>query len=153
MGKRVFIFDLDGTTTDARHRQHFLQKTPRDWKGFLAACGSDPPMSHVVELVIILSRTYSPILFVTARPFEYESATRGQLRNFGIPGDTYRLYMRPNGDYRPDAVVKEEILDRILAEGFEPIMAFDDRDSVVAMWRRRGIPCAQVAPDPEHGFP
>jgi hypothetical protein len=23
---------------------------------------------------------------------------------------------------------------------------FDDRDKVVAMWRRRGIPCFQVAP-------
>lgn len=26
------------------------------------------------------------------------------------------------------------------------VMTFDDRDRVVAMWRRNGVVCAQVAP-------
>jgi hypothetical protein len=32
-----------------------------------------------------------------------------------------------------------------LADGYEPIMVFDDRNQVVKMWRERGIVCAQVA--------
>jgi hypothetical protein len=54
--------------------------------------------------------------------------------------------MRRVGDRRPDYIVKAELLDQILRDGFSPSMAFDDRDQVVAMWRERGVPCAQVAP-------
>ena len=55
------------------------------------------------------------------------------------------LYMRAKHDKRADYIVKGELRDRILADGWEPIMAFDDRDQVVKMWRERGVPCAQVA--------
>jgi hypothetical protein len=37
------------------------------------------------------------------------------------------------------------LLDKLMADGFRPIMAFDDRNQVVEMWRQRGVPCAQVA--------
>jgi hypothetical protein len=56
------------------------------------------------------------------------------------------LLMRPDGDFRADDVLKEEILDRDILPNYAVDMAFDDRDRVVAMWRRRGIPCLQVAP-------
>ena len=45
----------------------------------------------------------------------------------------------------PDYVFKAQLLKRILSDGFELILAFDDRNSVVAMWRKLGVPCAQVA--------
>jgi hypothetical protein len=53
--------------------------------------------------------------------------------------------MRRRGDKRADFIVKGELLDKIIADGWQPIMAFDDRNQVVQMWRARGIPCAQVA--------
>ena len=53
--------------------------------------------------------------------------------------------MRRGSDRRPDYVVEAELLDRILADGYRPIMAFDHREQVVKMWRARGVPCAQVA--------
>lgn len=55
------------------------------------------------------------------------------------------LYMRKEGDHRPDFKVKRDLLAALKADGYEPIMAFDDRDQVVEMWRAEGIPCAQVA--------
>jgi hypothetical protein len=55
------------------------------------------------------------------------------------------LYMRADGDHRPDFQVKGELLDRLIGDDWNPLMAFDDRDQVVKMWRQRGIPCAQVA--------
>jgi hypothetical protein len=55
------------------------------------------------------------------------------------------LYMRRRNDRRPDYIVKAELLDQLLADGYRPIMAFDDRDQVVKMWREKGVPCAQVA--------
>ena len=57
-----------------------------------------------------------------------------------------RLFMRKNGDSRADYVVKREILDDIRKAGFEPVLVFDDRQSVVEMWREQGIRVAQVAP-------
>jgi hypothetical protein len=55
--------------------------------------------------------------------------------------------MRPIGDSRPDDVLKQEFLDRMLIVDRERLVAvFDDRDKVVAMWRRNGIACFQVAP-------
>lgn len=56
-----------------------------------------------------------------------------------------RLRMRRAGDHRPDDIVKREILDQMRADGWRPVMAFDDRARVVKMWREAGIPCAQVA--------
>src|SRR3546814_4249731 len=50
-------------------------------------------------------------------------------------------------DTRPDHVVKEEILQQIIDDGYQPILAVDDRPSVVAMWRSKGITTLQCAPD------
>jgi hypothetical protein len=50
-----------------------------------------------------------------------------------------------DGDYRADDIVKEEFLDRILADEYGTQRVFDDRDRVVTMWRRRGLVCCQVA--------
>ena len=60
--------------------------------------------------------------------------------------DIFKLYMRKEGDFRPDAKVKEELLNQIRSDGYEPILAFEDRQRVVDMWRRNGIQCCQVAP-------
>ena len=42
--------------------------------------------------------------------------------------------------------MKEELLAQVKADGYEPILAFEDRERVVDMWRRNGIQCCQVAP-------
>ncbi len=55
------------------------------------------------------------------------------------------LYMRKAGDYRDDNILKIELLQQVLADGYEPIMCFDDRNRVVKAFRDAGIPCAQVA--------
>ena len=54
--------------------------------------------------------------------------------------------MRKDGDQRADHIVKREILDHIRKAGFEPVLVFDDRQSVVDMWRDQGIRVAQTAP-------
>jgi hypothetical protein len=56
----------------------------------------------------------------------------------------HRLYMRAKSDNRSDVIVKREILDQMRADGYDPKMAFDDRDGVVAMWREAGLRCMQV---------
>jgi hypothetical protein len=54
--------------------------------------------------------------------------------------------MRPEGERREDCEVKRELLAQIRADGYNPVMVFEDRDRVVAMWREEGLRCLQVAP-------
>jgi len=55
------------------------------------------------------------------------------------------LFMRADNDNRPDVEVKSEMLDKLIEQGHNPVLVFDDRQSVVDMWRARGLLCCQVA--------
>jgi len=96
-----------------------------------------------VALAKIL-RAHTQLVFVTGRSDHVRRSTREWLSDHGLGGGA--LFMRKFGDHRDDDIVKGELLDEVLAVGYRPIMAFDDRSRVVAMWRARGVPCAQVAP-------
>jgi hypothetical protein len=54
--------------------------------------------------------------------------------------------MRGDGDKRPDHIVKKIILSDMRKVGLDPVLVFDDRQSVVDMWRGEGLTCLQVAP-------
>jgi HAD superfamily, subfamily IIIB (Acid phosphatase) len=138
-----YIFDIDGTIADNSHRQHFLRSTPKDWKSYNAAMHLDKPMNHVIEIARRLNSTGGQIVLCTGREIVFEDVTREWLSENDV---FYRwLFMRREKDYRSDVEVKQEMLSGLRSGGFNPIMAFDDRNSVVAMWRANGIPCAQVA--------
>lgn len=153
--KRAYIFDIDGTLMDTTHRQHLIDGTitPKNWDAFFAACDQDPPIPHIIELAGKLADG-SDILFVTGRSDDVRQKTINSLNvafyaAFGTPLDWIKsedIYMRPSGDHRADTIVKSELLDQVIADGWTPIMVFEDRASVVTMWRERGIPCCQVAP-------
>jgi hypothetical protein len=138
---RCYLFDLDGTLADCTHRLHHIKSTRKNWKAFFAACDKDGPIPHIVELARHLLKV-ERLVFCSGRSNEVRKETEKWLKDHHLSGP---LYMRSARDKRPDYTVKGELLDRILADGWEPIMAFDDRDQVVKMWRARGIPCAQVA--------
>jgi hypothetical protein len=144
-----YIFDVDGTIADCSHRLVHLEKTPKDWKAFNAGISDDKPIEHILYLLSQLSGETDCIL-MTGRSEDMRVATVEWLtaQDLGAPpfGGYTGLYMRPAGDYRDDAIVKLELLAKVRADGYEPIMAFDDRDRVVKMWRENGVPCAQVAP-------
>jgi hypothetical protein len=147
--KRAYIFDIDGTLMDTTHRQHLIDGTtiPKDWPAFYAACDQDPPIPHMVGLLHAISAE-NDVLFITGRTEDVREKTlesfRKHIGKWAAKGED--LYMRPSGDYRADTIVKSELMDQIIAAGWTPIMVFEDRASVVQMWRDRGIPCAQVAP-------
>jgi hypothetical protein len=141
-GMRCYVFDIDGTLADITHRLPLIQKEPKDWDAFFDACSKDKPIKHMITLVRILVDC-SSIVFVSGRAERFRAKTEAWLMkhlSFSNP-----LYMRKDGDHRPDNEVKSELLDQLLADGYEPALVFDDRSVVVKMWRERGIPCAQIA--------
>ncbi len=54
------------------------------------------------------------------------------------------LFMRCGGDTRKDSAVKEEILLRDILPFYRPVVAVDDRQEVIEVWRRYGIYTIQV---------
>jgi hypothetical protein len=140
-----YLFDIDGTLADCSHRLHHIQKLPKDWDSFFAACSQDAPIAHMLRLIRSMTNGGRDlIVFVSGRSDQCRSETVDWLdRHIGFSDP---LYMRRAGDHRDDDIVKGELLDQIVADGYQPIMAFDDRSRVVDMWRKRGVPCAQVAP-------
>lgn len=137
-----YIFDIDGTLADNSHRTHHLLKQPKDWDAYHAEVERDTPHSHVLMVARALSNFGYRLVFCSGRHDGQRLITREWLDSCGLYG---YLYMRKEGDHRPDYIVKRELLDQIRSDGFEPVMVFDDRNSVVKMWREAGIPCAQVA--------
>jgi hypothetical protein len=47
--------------------------------------------------------------------------------------------MRIVGDYRPDDVIKAEMLDQLEADGWNVTEAWEDSDDIIALWKARGI--------------
>src|SRR5260221_225045 len=56
------------------------------------------------------------------------------------------LHLRADGDYRKDAIVKQEVYERDIKPHYDVVLSLDDRNQSVECWRSLGIPCFQVAP-------
>jgi hypothetical protein len=139
------IVDIDGTLANTDHRKHFLEQKPKNWRSWHAAADGDTPHSDVMDVVGDFSCARNvPVVLCSGRNEAQRSQTVGWMRRNHFPFKA--LYMRADGDYRPDHIIKRELLARIRADGFEPFCVFEDRDSVVAMWREEGLRCFQVAP-------
>lgn len=143
MALRCWVFDVDGTLADCSHRLNLIQP-PADWDGFFDACDKDIPIEHMCDLAAKLWN-FDPVVMVTGRPERIRQKTEAWLSDYAVP--CRAMYMRQDGDHRPGGMVKSELLDRMLADGFEPIMVFENSASEAKMWRERGIPCALVEED------
>lgn len=139
---KCYIFDIDGTLADGTHRLHHIQKTPKDWTAFFAECGEDKPINHMLDLAWQL-QNHAKIVYVSGRSEECRNQTIQWLAVNKAPHGP--VYMRKAEDHQDDDKLKIEMLADIRADGYEPIMAFDDRNRVVRAWRDAGIPCLQVA--------
>ena len=135
---RLYIFDLDGTIANLKHRLHFIQKVPKDWDGFFNACFHDTPVRWIIDIMDLLECAGSRILILSGRSDAVREPTVSWLHAHGIPYNV--LLMRPEGDHRHDEIVKKELLDSYLKGNPEDTIMFivDDRQRVVDMWRREG---------------
>ena len=52
--------------------------------------------------------------------------------------------MRGDTDFRPDDELKKGFLIKMKEDGFNPVMAVDDRQQVVDMFRAEGLRVLQV---------
>lgn len=132
-GTPAVMVDLDGTLA------HMDGRSPFEWH----RVGEDRPDIAVRELVQALALT-RPVIVMSGRDETCRTETATWLHKHRIPYD--ELFMRPAGDQRKDSIVKLELFREHVADRYAIQFVLDDRDQVVEMWRRIGLPCFQVAP-------
>lgn len=151
------VFDLDGTLRDVSHRRKYVAGPQKDYREFFRQSVHDTPIQPVIDLLRNCVMQGHRVEIWSGCSDEVISETEDWLNRYikqvhiSEPGmETYTVYgasllkhMRPSDDHRPDTVLKNEWLN---AEATKPDMIFDDRQSVVDMWRANGVVCAQVAP-------
>lgn len=145
----IVICDIDGTAADCAHRRHFVESQPKNWDAFYDACADDKPIAAIKEILLRLcggGGEPHAVFYVSGRRESIRGKTVRWLDAHGFPSGP--LFIRKDGDFRQDNIVKREILhNEILAHNTkeEILCVLEDRKQVVDMWRSEGLLCLQVA--------
>ena len=167
--KTTIICDIDGTIANLQHRLHYIKnsdgtkKKKPDWDSFHKAAIDDEPYRDVLEVVLDLflgmqlvhegvhrqlpknMKPPSPqLLFFSGRNESVRAETEQWLSNISGHFEAPNLYMRSADDRRPDMVVKLEMMNSLGLTPDDVLCIFDDRQSVVDMWRANGFRVMQV---------
>jgi phosphoglycolate phosphatase-like HAD superfamily hydrolase len=124
----------------------------------------DVPIMPVITVAQTLAKSGNQIIFLSGRIRDEAEGTIESLQRFfefdkilnpnkaydqtnfkfGKQRNKIPLYMRANKDYKQDTITKSDLYQKVLADGYEPAMVFDDRPSVIRMWRSKGLLVADV---------
>lgn len=132
---KAIMVDIDGTVAKNVSRGFF------DWH----RVSEDYPHDDIINLVKIMRNQGYNVIFVSGRDGVCFVDTKNWLERYFNVDDGFRLFMRTEGDNRPDEVIKKEIYyDRIIHNYYIEYV-LDDRNKVVKMWRDIGLRVLQVA--------
>lgn len=143
---KAIIVDLDGTLA--------LNNSGRPWfgEGYEKRVFEDDvndTVNNVITYLIDSEDAWVPfaehILFVSGRMEIGRSETVRWLTSKARQyHNDYSLFMRADGDYRPDVEVKTDIYNAFIRDRFDVRLALDDKPELVTLWRSLGIPAWQV---------
>lgn len=147
----MFVFDLEGTLSDCRHRNHLLpteEQRKEAWKDgkkkkdlylpFHDEFKNDPAIVPMVDLLARLYR-HSRVIILTGMMEKHRNNAIHWLNRNSIRVDA--LIMRADDDYSPSEVYK---LRYIKSQEHEVDMLFDDRIKIVDHMNKNGIPSLLV---------
>ena len=149
-----YICDVDGTLMNVEKRVQWAKKHKKDtdrvmnWDIFLDPLvmlefdRSNRDVCNIINALYSDSINDNNIIITSARNERHRDVTMKQLSLADVHYDA--MYLRDDDDFRPDDVVKAELLGKIITDGYDPTVAFDDRNQVVNKWRELGIKCYQV---------
>ncbi|MGW1864165.1 phosphatase domain-containing protein [Streptomyces mauvecolor] len=125
--------DIDGTLAIN------LNRNPYDF----SRCEQDGLNGSVRDALTGFRQAHGDrVVLLSGRGEEFRPQTEAWLAAHDVPYD--ELWMRPAGDGRRDDLVKAELFDAHVRHRFNVRVSLDDRDRVVAIWRRMGLPTWQV---------
>ncbi|MGB9013582.1 MAG: hypothetical protein WCB95_12130 [Aeromicrobium sp.] len=135
--REAVIYDLDGTLCDTSSIEHLIEGEERDFAAFHAASAECSPRQEVLAAARSDHDAGRAVLVVTSREFIWRDLTLDWLARHDVPHDG--LYLRVVGDYRTDLVIKGEIWDHLVEDGFAVVGAWDDKQGVLDVWGHRGV--------------
>ena len=138
---RAVVFDMDGVLSDAATRQHYIEGGRRNWDAFFAACGDDPLIEDVAQLLHLLDGDLQ-IILLTGRPARVQPQTLAWLDRYKLRWDL--LIMRDYGEYAAAREFKRWTIEDLRRYGFELVLAFEDDRRNLEMFRAEGVPCVYI---------
>lgn len=128
-------FDVDGVLLDVSERFRVAEELSRTGINFWDAFFNedltrlDKPKEVVRELIKSKASKYGFII-ITGRPRKLYHITLNQLMTFyGMK--PVRAYMRGLSDYRPSKLLKLELIEKALKDGYQIIEYHDDDEEVL----------------------
>lgn len=135
----MYIFDLEGTLSDSRHRDHLVP----DWDEFHKLFPEDGTNENICKLFRILAQSANCII-LTGMMEKHRTMALAWLKEHRIPHNG--LVMRPNDDLRTSPEYKLWNLN--IMEHPERIkMIFDDRLDIITTLLDNNYPAIQVKYD------
>lgn len=163
--KQAIIVDLDQTIA----LENFVGDLPsnnsrEEWDNFHKdrCYYSLEHFTPILETIDVIEgyyngfKFYKPtIIFMTAREDTHNGLIRlnsyrfikKYFKSFNSVWDyncAYKLLMRKENDYRPSSEVKQDMLNDVIEQGYQPLLAFDDDDENRKMFLNNGITVFQV---------
>lgn len=153
---KIAIFDLDGCISDDRRRRCLLPEKgtcDNDYAAYHLDCGNDPLINeHLVHQHIDAGHH---IVFITARPAAYITATCQWLERHFPMDAGFTLLTRPNGDATPCPELKVRLFEGSDFElKWEDVAAaYDDRQDILDAYAAKGVKNVRLVtcPDPTPG--
>lgn len=140
----TIIVDIDGTLADISTRRRHLEGPKKNWPAFLEGMEKDKPNTWCFDLCEGMSKyCIDRVLFVTGRKEKYNEITTKWIKKHLTYTFCFSLFMRQDGDYRKDAIIKQEIYEQFIKPYYDVLFCVDDRQQVVDMWRSLGLVCLQ----------
>lgn len=84
------------------------------------------------------------VIYLSGRMVTSRDVTIQWLRDNNLWFENQSIYMRREGDYRKDSIVKKELYEKFVKDKYYIKFVLDDRNQVVDMWREEGLLCLQV---------
>lgn len=141
----TIVFDIDGVLADHRHRMHCIEKIPKRWEEYYDDMIYDPPFEGMIKMAMLFSATKNNVLLTTGRPCKYRTRTENWLMGHGGNRSFFDyLYMRAEGDFRPNPAVKEDFAQTINFHYGYIDMVFEDDPRSVEIWKKYSRQVCQV---------
>lgn len=136
--RRIVLTDIDMVLAHSEWRANLI--TSSGWDEFHSRCEEDEPITDMVALMKSLAISGCYLIGVTGRPERFRKPTIKWLADHGC--ELHEVLFRPNDDFGKAEEVKErlthKLFDRVL-------LAFDDDERVVEMYRRNGVTALLVS--------
>lgn len=147
-GKRVVIFDLDGTLTTPVYRTAPAKGADSsEWDAFYLKCDTDQPKYEIIRLLRSYYEQGFKVILLTGRSDICMQATYVWLDRWDVP--FHELHMRARNNWSPAVRFKQEwLLQNFMNPGLEGAgmieILVDDHPGIIEMAINFQIPVQRV---------